>query len=174
MFRLAMFARNLALMAIIPSLCAAVAIIGSPTPSQGFGRTLATSEMSRTYGGADFIDKCLKDVPGCSDQDHYLIFSAVCANEFNDPAGCAATPAAFYNYDYVNVKGCEKPKVPATGGLTCVQSDLDVVCSYTGFCRYTLFDEWGITFGVCAPDIGTPTFWAPMFAFELVYPCDGA
>lgn len=152
----------------LPLLMGAVALAATSHSQEGPARTLTSTEMSQSYGGVDFIDKCLQDVPGCSDQDDYWTFYFLCLSNSYSRESCAATPAAFYNYGYVNSKGCEKPLVPATESVTCIQDTEEVVCSYFTTCEYSSMMIEGMEFGICAPDEGVANFWAPMFAFELV------
>lgn len=167
MLRFVQVVKKASLMAILPLLCGSIAVLASPQANQASGRTLTPREMSRSFGGTDYVDKCLDFAPGCDDLDDYWQYYAMCTLNSNDPGGCADAPAGIYNYGYVNTKGCEKALTPATSTVTCVASEDDVVCAYYSMCTYTEYDLGMIKWGSCAPMPGVVGYWAPMWAYDL-------
>jgi hypothetical protein len=168
MLRLLRLVRNVSVMAFLPIFCGAIALA---TPASGNpGRTLTSSEMSRSYGGTDYVDKCLKDAPGCSDLDDYLTYSVMCLSHSSGAASCAAAPAGIYNYAGVNSKACGKALTPATGTVTCIEMDDETVCAYFTICQYSEINMGMMIFSTCTPSPGTVGFWAPMAAWDFCSP----
>jgi hypothetical protein len=165
MLRLLRLVRNVSIMAFLPIFCGAIALAA---PASGnSGRTLTSGEMSRSYGGTDYVDMCLKDAPGCSDLDDYWTYYAMCVSNSTSGASCGAAPAGIYNYGLVNTKGCEKALTPATGNVTCIDLEDENVCAYFTICQYSQLDMGMMIFSTCVPAAGTVGFWSPMAAWDF-------
>lgn len=167
MFRLVRIVRKCTLMACLPLLGGMIAILATPTSNQAFGRTLTQIEMSRSFGGIDYYDKCLKGVHGCDNLDDYWTYYLMCFSNSNNGNACAAAPAGLYNYDYANTKGCVETLSPATHKVTCAESEADVTCSYFTICFYTEYELGDYVWGACLPIDGTAAFFAPVVAYDM-------
>jgi hypothetical protein len=168
MFRLVQIVRKCTLMTCLPLLGGVIAILATPTSNQAFGRTLSHTEMARSFGGIDYYDKCLKDVPGCDNLDDYYTYYMMCFSNSNSLDGCRAAPMATYNYGYVNTKGCLKTLSPATNHVTCAEAEAEVVCAYMSFCGYTEYELGNFVYGICVPIEGQEDFYAPSVAYDMI------